>query len=496
MKAQSKISPCLLAASLFLGMTALNSFAFSLLGPYADWMTETNGFRQSGDIGGPMNLGEEYRWNVPVVTYSFDASFMVYFGSNGVAAVESAISILNSLPPASQINPSNYPPEVTLINYQAAAQGLIDLKSETLFQLIQQLGLAQPTRSIFCLQNYSISNNLITGNVVQRNFDPFSAGYSIYVNDTSYFYDLVYQSTGQATTADAVEFPIDPLNETFTAVADGMLTAGSIYSGLTRDDVGGLRYLLATNNINSETLLPDVQGVGVNASLPVNGALRPGVDKITFVKVDLDSLFGGLYTPFTNQFTDTYVSNGVVVQQQLQRVINQPDFLFSATTWNGETSSAPLVVSTGTSNWVTSSAPPGFAGPGIIQPQVHITFIKPRLQVQTSDDWPPGTAYYVGNLNWGSFDNSANPPVVYPNRTTLANTNQLTLHFSLLGPNATPSQRFTWQLPVALGQTAALQTSSNLNEWVPLTIVTNSGMDISWQHSYSGHQGFFRAVPQ
>jgi hypothetical protein len=41
-----------------------------------------------------------------------------------------------------------------------------------------------------------------------------------------------------------------------------------------------------------------------------------------------------------------------------------------------------------------------------------------------------------------------------------------------------------------------LQTSSNLNEWVPLTIVTNSGMDISWQHSYSGHQGFFRAVPQ
>ena len=458
MKAQSKISPCLLAVSFFLGMSALNSFAFSLIGPYADWMTETNGFRQPGDIGGPMDLGEEYRWNVPVVTYSFDASFMAYFGSNGVAAVESAIGILNSLPPASQINPSNYPPAVSLINYQAAAQGLIDLKSETIFQLVQQLGLAQPTRSIFCLQNYSISNNIITGDVVQRNFDPFSAGYSIYVNDTSYFYDLVYQSTNQATTADAVEFPIDPLNETFTAVADGMLTAGSIYSGLTRDDVGGLRYLLTTNNINDETLLPDVQGVGASANSYVNGALRPGVDKVTFVKVDLDPLFGGFYTPFTNQFTDTYVSNGVVVQQQLQRVINQPDFLFSAATWNGGTLPAPLVVSTGTSNW--------------------------------------GTAYYVGNFNWGSFDSSANPPVVYPNGTTLANTDQLMLHFSLLGPNAAPSQSFTWQLPVALGQTAALQTSSNLNDWVSLTIVTNSGMDISWQHSYSGRQGFFRAIPQ
>lgn len=42
--------------------------AFSLLGPYDSWMWPTNGFHQPADIGGPMNLGEEYRWNVPVVT--------------------------------------------------------------------------------------------------------------------------------------------------------------------------------------------------------------------------------------------------------------------------------------------------------------------------------------------------------------------------------------------------------------------------------------------
>jgi hypothetical protein len=495
MKAQFKISLCLAVMSLFLSMSGFKTFAFSLLGPYADWMTETNGFRQPGDIGGPVNLGEEYRWNVPVVTYSFDASFMAYFGSNGVAAVESAIGILNSLPPASQINPSNYPPEVTQINYQAEAQGLIDLKSETLFQLVQQLGLAQPTRSIFCLQNYSISNNIITGNVVQRNFDPFSTGYSTSVNDTSYGYNLVYQSTSQGTTADAVEFPIDPFDETFTAVADGVLAPGSIYTGLTRDDAGGLRYLLTTNNLNYETLLPGVQGVGANANSYVNGALRPGVDKVTFVKVAFDSVFGEFYTPFTNQFTDVYVSNGIVVQQQLQRVTLQPDFLFSAAAWIGGTAAAPLVVSTGTSNWVTSPALPGLAGPGVIQPQVHITFLKPLFQVKTSDAWPAGTAY-VENFNWGSFDSSANPPVVYPNGTTLVNTNELTLHFSLLGPNATPSQSFAWQLPVALGQTVALQTSSNLNDWVSLTVVTNFGMDINWQHTYSQRQGFFRVVPQ
>src|SRR5947207_9309804 len=82
---------------------------FSLLGPYTDWMAPTNGYRQSGDIGGPMDINEEYRWNVPVVTYGFDKSFLDYFGSNGVAAVESAIQILNDLPPASQIVISNYP---------------------------------------------------------------------------------------------------------------------------------------------------------------------------------------------------------------------------------------------------------------------------------------------------------------------------------------------------------------------------------------------------
>ena len=40
-----------------------------------------------------MVLGEEYRWNVPVLTYAFDQSFLDYFGSNGVAAVEKAFQI-------------------------------------------------------------------------------------------------------------------------------------------------------------------------------------------------------------------------------------------------------------------------------------------------------------------------------------------------------------------------------------------------------------------
>ena len=50
----------------------VSGFAYSLLGPYADWMDVQKGYRLSGEIGGPMNLGEGYRWNMPVVTYGFD----------------------------------------------------------------------------------------------------------------------------------------------------------------------------------------------------------------------------------------------------------------------------------------------------------------------------------------------------------------------------------------------------------------------------------------
>src|ERR1035441_4035821 len=78
-----------------LALSSAHLAAFSLLGPYADWMTPALNYRLPGDIGGPMNIGEGYRWNVPVVTYAFDQSFLDYFGSNGAAAVERAIQMLD-----------------------------------------------------------------------------------------------------------------------------------------------------------------------------------------------------------------------------------------------------------------------------------------------------------------------------------------------------------------------------------------------------------------
>lgn len=38
-----------------------------------------HGMSLEGDIGGPMDVTNEYRWNVPVLTYGFDQSFVDYF---------------------------------------------------------------------------------------------------------------------------------------------------------------------------------------------------------------------------------------------------------------------------------------------------------------------------------------------------------------------------------------------------------------------------------
>src|SRR6267154_1773881 len=106
-------------------LVPIRGVAFSLLGPYADWMDVEKGYRQPGDIGGPMNIGEGYRWNIPVITYGFTKSFLNFFGSNGVAAVESAIGILNQFPPASTVDPQSYTNNVSQYNSIASRQLLL-----------------------------------------------------------------------------------------------------------------------------------------------------------------------------------------------------------------------------------------------------------------------------------------------------------------------------------------------------------------------------------
>ena len=86
--ASAALSKWLLAGiSLILSLLPTQTSAFSLLGPYTEWMDVQKGYRQPGDIGGPMNIDEGYRWNIPVITYGFDRSFLDYFGSTAIPQI-------------------------------------------------------------------------------------------------------------------------------------------------------------------------------------------------------------------------------------------------------------------------------------------------------------------------------------------------------------------------------------------------------------------------
>jgi hypothetical protein len=503
-------------SALVLGFTTANLQAFSLLGPYQDWMTPALAYRQAGDIGGPMVIGQGYRWNVPVVTYAFDQSFLDYFGSNGVAAVEQAIQTLNELPPASDITVTDYSLDPVQVNYAAQSEYLYDLKSATLSILLEQMGLTSPARYMFTLLRWDPALwpppwaawnvlDFIPDPVAQRDYDPLSLVPSVAINGELYeAYINIYGNDPSVPPVfvEIVTQPADPGALPSTAVADwpALWTAreGLLFTGLSQDDVGGLRYLLSKTNIALEMLLPDVQAADTNATAYVNLGLRGGVEKITFVRQDYDPLLQKAF-PLTYQYSDVYFTNGLATTQQLQRVVSQPDFLFCSADTGGGNVSDPDYLRTGTSNWWSSASVNGGtnAGPGVIRPPVRITFNRFGLFAFTMDPNPPANATQA-MLGWGSFGNTTNAPLVYPvgaGPVIAPMTLRLRLSPSSTIPSSPSPQTFEWQLPSC--GAAALQTSSNLLNWTTCLVVTNRGATVEWQHTgLSNSQEFFRAVPQ
>jgi hypothetical protein len=478
---------------LLLGVVLQSAPAFSLLGPPAPWMTTNLGYiiNEAGDIGGPMNLGEGYRWNVPVITYGFDQAFLDYFGTNGVAAVESAIQIVNDLPPASQINLSNYFLDTSRINERADALGLFDLKSAALGLILEHLGLASPARFTYTLRDFSDLNNFT---VIMRNFDPETLAPSASVNGTLYSYYVGYDGR----IAYCEVFPIDPIAAEFTAVADegSIYGPGTYYVGLTRDDVGGLAYLYSTNNFALENLIPGVRGVGRNAGRFVATAIRPGVDKIAFQRLNYDER-RHRFVPVTLRYEDSYLTNNMLQHQPLEREVKQPDILFTVQHLGFDE-----FTRTGTSNWVNNGAPSN-DGPGVIQPPVTITFGRVGLMMQHlyyDSQYSIPDNFSIDSESWGSFDGTTNTPISYP--VDSAKNDSTKVYFWLDGyPYPQPLQllkNFIWTIAGQRNNVYLLQTSPDLTNWLTITTITNLGQDVNY-YDYtfpSVPQRFFRVTPQ
>src|SRR5262245_33606390 len=164
---------------------AMAAQGFALLGPYSAWQVERIGYNLQGDIGGPKTLNEGYRWNVPIINYAFDQSFVNYFGPQGIQAVEQAIKVFNALPPMNSIRDDGVdiivrgfpvPTDTTLRNDEAEALGLLDLKSTALHFLVEQMGLAEAERYVWTLRaRATFTNpNFTNYTVIQLNFDPIA----------------------------------------------------------------------------------------------------------------------------------------------------------------------------------------------------------------------------------------------------------------------------------------------------------------------------------
>jgi len=488
----------LLALTLFVARAS----AFSLLGPYADWMDIPKSYRQPGDIGGPMNIGEGYRWNIPVITYGFERSFLDYFGSNGVAAVEEAVQILNDLPSASQINLQSFPLQAWNQEFRAQALSVLDLKSQALSLLLEQLGLAEPERYAFSIRDFEASGSNYSFSVIRRNFNPVTAQPTSYVNDALFTY-YIFQFTPAPTSTnafcDAVEFLVDP-QATQDTTAAGMVEGYGYYlSGLSRDDVGGLRFLLSANQVRQESLLADI-----HAARNTNGlariAYRPGVEKITFVRHPFWAVTGE-FRRYTNRWTDVYFAGDTPSYQDVERITSYPDIVFSA----GDLGWMATSNRTGTASWANNAdlnGNWGGSGPGVIQPPAIITF-------NNVGPWyiSPGGSRFFGSpiivggeitsfpgFAWASFDGTTNGPIVYPAAQSPFQPTQVS--FRLLVGSV--PHNFRWQLSGPAYGRFSFQTSTNITDWLTLTNLTNSGDPFNYQYSATANESsrFFRTALQ
>jgi hypothetical protein len=505
-----------------LGWTLLagsSASGFSLLGPYAPWMTLELNYRMRDDIGGPVDLHEEYRWNLPVLTYGFDRSFLDYFGPQGVAAVEEAIQVLNDLPPASNLVLTNYSPNVQRTHYPAQSDALVDLKSDTLFLLLRQMGLAPAIRNYCTLRQWPddpfglFGWNLSEAGLpdwfygeygLRRNFDPVALDASHWVNDWFLSFRIMFYY--QPRWADAIETIPDPFPPPSWPVSGGLAgdawgygdPRGLYFLGLSRDDAGGLKYLLNRTNINVEDLAGEVTSSIGNPGDLVRLAPRPGIDNVQFVRHT--TLATGGFARVTNAFADVFLSNGIATTQAVQRVISEPDTLFSARDFG------PKLVCSGsnyvldaserwrcsdTAGWRDYSAENGRAGalgPGVIAPPVRITFNTLGRYVAAVG----GVANQndVGLWSWARFDATTNAPIIFDGGYPLGV--PCTLSTSLVITNGVPMVEWFW-----LSQAGApyqIETSTNLPNWSVLQIGTNlSGVVRTLLPATQAHQ-FFRAV--
>jgi hypothetical protein len=434
---------------------------FSLIGPFnTAYQTAQLGYQGTNsmglaELGGPMYLQAFYRYTWTNLNYAFDKSFYDYFGTNGVQAVRDAMAILNNLPAASKMDLNNYPLDTKLLNYQAQLAGLLDVKSYTLALMLEQMGLANPEKYTWTLRWRVATATQTNYVVISLNYDPYTLQPTNQVNGVQY----TYRIQEQLGIADAVERPVT-FNDRipYSSVAGGILGPGYLYTGLTRDDVGGIKYLLNTNTLALEDLT-QIPGFDTNGAAVDNGlvgwigwqgttnvltnvvttsnfwtpiilaaqtnqsnffavGIRGGVNKIHFTEVAYDSLLGTAFTPITNLFHDVVIASNHMYAQKYSRDVLVPDIVFVADHlgFNAE-GTAPVLLTNSALVTVNNDLINGLStegGPGAITGPVQLTFNTDMGGLFNSTPYFLDEQWSTLGVRWASFDHTPRPPVIYP----------------------------------------------------------------------------------
>ena len=236
------------------GILAANANAFVLVGPTDAGLVENTlawgapnqtviSANLVDDMGTPKRIDEFYRWNCPNLTYGFDASFVQFFGEQGIAAVNDAMNVLNDF-----FNPQDGSYEgvsamnltkqgfggnfnTAWVNGAARQENLIDVKSLTLGMMVNYLGLGNPYRYAFTATNAIIPNAALSGaifSVALKNYDPRALTESDMINGVQFSYRLIHDqppgSVADAATVGAMvmdleEFTADTSGNAFSAVS-------------------------------------------------------------------------------------------------------------------------------------------------------------------------------------------------------------------------------------------------------------------------------------
>jgi hypothetical protein len=473
-----------------------NGLGFSLNGPSMPYQValgpggSPHRFAAYTGVLDPQARDEEYRWNVPVITYGFDQAFFNYFGTNGMNSIEENFKILNNLPPVSQISDqvlSNYLFSVEDVNPQAIALSMIDLKSFAMPFILAHCGLAESETFVWSARSrtvYTIGDMSWTNyTVMARNYDPITRFPSPVVNGVTYTY------TVQGDFLTVLPFFSSTAASGITGFQGGALYGHSFW-GLTYDDVGGFRQIYATNNFNTERTVPNLilrsaatgggggsgsfigsiwDGPFVSSNGVVSGGVwdgiltssgtnalaggttatnavttnlfagtdigfRGGLDKITFVRVNFDSLLGQGFIALTNNFGDRFITNGVIRTQQVGRRILTPDLMFRAAdlglagnrlvpvvdaryTINPINDYDLNIPASTLGNGIGPDGPNEFVnGPGVMSPGNELAFsnLLPWYYQETTGPTDGPDAFNGAIGVWGTFDSVA-VKTIYPN---------------------------------------------------------------------------------